>query len=111
MYNKNTIYSGFYKAYQSAFLLLYFEVMASRKRVKPLTEVEKEYFKRVGQRLKYYRLLRGYTNYETFANKFDIPRSTYGKYERGTNITLLTLYRILEALEVDHRDFHAGLKV
>jgi len=83
--------------------------MGARKKVKPVTESEKEYFKRVGERLKYYRLLRGYTNYETFANKFDLSRSTYGKYEKGSNITLLSLIRILDALEVDYDEFHLGL--
>lgn len=83
--------------------------MGARKKAKPVTETEKEYFKRLGARLKYYRLLRGYTNYEAFANEFDFPRSTYGKYERGTNITLLTLNRILEALQVDYDEFHQGL--
>lgn len=83
--------------------------MGARKKAKPVTEAEKEYFERLGQRLKYFRLLRGYTNYETFANKFDIPRSTYGKYERGRNITMLILNRILDALEVDYAEFHKEL--
>jgi transcriptional regulator with XRE-family HTH domain len=83
--------------------------MATRKKVKPVTEAEKEYFKRVGARLKYYRLLRGHTNYETFANLYDIPRSTYGKYELGRNITLLSLNRILDVLEIEYEEFHRGL--
>jgi len=83
--------------------------MATRKKVKPVTEAEKEYLIRVGERLKHYRLLRGYTNYESFANKFDLQRSMYGQYERGSNITLLTLHRILEVLEVDREEFHRGL--
>jgi len=66
----------------------------------------KEIFRKIGIRLKTLRKAKGYTNYEKFANAFDISRSNYGKYERGVvNLTMETLLKILRALDVSLGEF------
>jgi transcriptional regulator with XRE-family HTH domain len=68
-------------------------------------EAKHAYFQKVGARIRYFRQLRGYTNYEKFANQFNLSRSLYGQYEKGRNLTLETLCKILIALEVSQREF------
>jgi transcriptional regulator with XRE-family HTH domain len=71
---------------------------------------EQAYFKQVGARLRYFRKLRGYTDYEKFANQHDLSRSQYGQYEKGRNLTLSTLRKILRAMEVSTEEFFKGFK-
>ena len=58
-----------------------------------------------GARLKYYRKLKGYTNYEQLAFELEISRSQYGKYENGGNIKLSTLFKILDFLNISVNEF------
>jgi len=60
---------------------------------------------RFGERLRYYRKLKGYSNYEHLAYDIDISRSQYGKYENGGNIKLSTLIKILDTLNVSLKEF------
>ncbi len=69
---------------------------------------EKEYLKKVGERLRYFRKKAGYSNYEYFAYEHDISRPQYGKYEAGANIQLNTLIKILKALNVSLEEFFKG---
>jgi len=62
-------------------------------------------FSQLGNRLKYFRKLRGYTNYERFAYEINISRTQYGKYEAGGNIKFSTLLKILKQLEVPLKEF------
>lgn len=49
----------------------------------------------VGEKLKELRIAKGYTSYEYFAFENNLNRSQYGTYERGRNMTLATLVKIL----------------
>lgn len=69
--------------------------------------IEDKQLRELGNRLKYYRKLRGYTNYEHLAYDLGISRSQYGKYENGGNIKFSTLSKILNHLDVDLKDFFA----
>ena len=60
---------------------------------------------KLGNRLRYYRKLRGYTNYEHLAYDLGISRSQYGKYENGGNIKFSTLCKILTFLNVSLKEF------
>ena len=62
--------------------------------------------KNLGKRLKALRKEQE-SNYEQFAFKHDINRSQYGKYEKGQDMNVSTLMRILEALEVSPKEFFA----
>lgn len=59
----------------------------------------------LGARLRYYRKLKGYKNYEHLAYDIGISRSQFGKYENGGNIKFSTLCTILKHLDVSLADF------
>jgi len=58
-----------------------------------------------GKRLKQIRKDRGYTNYEQFAFEHNIGRAQYGRYEKGSDLRLSSLLRLLKALELDPVEF------
>lgn len=55
---------------------------------------------RLGERLKELRIEKGYTNYEIFAFKNELPRSQYGRYEKGSDLRLSSLFKVAQALGV-----------
>ena len=67
--------------------------------------VENAILAQLGERLKYYRKLKGYSNYERLANDLNISRIQYGKYEAGGNIKLDTLLKILNHLQITLAEF------
>jgi len=74
----------------------------------PLTKAEEDVcFKKLGERLRYYRKPRGFSNYEYFAYEIQMSRTQYGKYESGGNIQFSTLLNILKALDVSVEEFFA----
>lgn len=74
-------------------------------------EEEAIYLKTIGQRLKYFRIKAGYSNYEYFAYDHNISRPQYGKYEAGANIQLNTLIKILKAMNVTLEEFFKGINL
>jgi len=70
-----------------------------------MSEMEEKVLCQLGKRLRYYRKLRGYTNYEHLAYDLGISRSQYGKYENGGNIKFSTLCKILNHLDVTLENF------
>jgi transcriptional regulator with XRE-family HTH domain len=59
----------------------------------------------VGQRLKALRKAKGYSNYEQFAYEHSIGRAQYGRYEKGSDLRLSSLLKILNAMEVSPAEF------
>lgn len=59
----------------------------------------------MGDRIRDLRKKAGYTSQETFAYDAEIPRALYGKYEKGSNITIASLYRILQFHEITFEEF------
>lgn len=70
-----------------------------------LKDEEKELFLLLGERLKDLRKKSGYSSQEIFAYDAEIPRALYGKYEKGCNITLSSLRRILKFHKIRFEDF------
>jgi transcriptional regulator with XRE-family HTH domain len=70
-----------------------------------MNEFEKSILGDLGLRLKYYRKLKGYSNYEHLAYDLGISRSQYGKYENGGNIKFTTLCKILKQLDISLEEF------
>lgn len=68
-------------------------------------DLEELKLQQLGNRLKYYRKLRGYSNYEHLAYDVGISRSQYGKYENGGNIKFNTLCKILRHLNISLKEF------
>ena len=66
---------------------------------------ESKHLNQLGNRLRYYRKLKGYSNYEHLAYDLGISRSQYGKYENGGNIKFSTLSKILDFLDVSPKEF------
>ncbi|MBX3164456.1 MAG: helix-turn-helix transcriptional regulator [Bacteroidetes bacterium] len=70
-----------------------------------LTPQEVECLKKLGIRIKNLRIKAGFSNYEYFAYENNISRAQYGKYENGSNINFLTLYKIIKAHNLSLKDF------
>ncbi len=70
-----------------------------------MDQLEKDILNNLGARLKFYRKLKGYTNYEHLAYDMGISRSQYGKYENGGNIKFTTLCKILCHLNITLEEF------
>jgi transcriptional regulator with XRE-family HTH domain len=72
------------------------------------SKFETEALEFVSRRLKEVRLEKGHTSYENLAYEMGISRSQYGSYERGKNITITTLAKILAKLDVSFEEFFKG---
>ncbi|WP_428331588.1 helix-turn-helix domain-containing protein [Mucilaginibacter sp.] len=68
-------------------------------------ELTQKTLKQVGERLRAIRKGKGFSNYEQFANKYALNRSTYGKYEKGQDLRLSSLLKILRIMEISPSDF------
>ena len=61
--------------------------------------------KKLGNRIKQIRKEQGYSNYEQFAFKHDINRSSYSRFESGEDIRFSSLLRVLEAFDMSLEEF------
>ncbi|WP_256003485.1 helix-turn-helix domain-containing protein [Pedobacter deserti] len=75
--------------------------------MKSQTDEQRELITQLGKRLKQFRIKKGYTNYEHFANEYGISRTQYGRYETGDNLKFLTLCKILDGMNVSLAEFFA----
>lgn len=70
---------------------------------------EEVFFDFISKKLQFYRIEKGYSNYEHFAYDIGISRSQYGRYEKGANMKLNTLLKILNFLNVSIEEFFSGI--
>jgi len=75
------------------------------KRTEDLSDSQKEALDFIGRRLKEIRIAKGYTNYEYLAYEIGMSRSQLGTYENGANITIATLVKILDHMNVSLEEF------
>ncbi|MFY0599311.1 MAG: helix-turn-helix transcriptional regulator [Cyclobacteriaceae bacterium] len=61
----------------------------------------------IGKRLKALRKAKGYTSYEKFAVQNDISRMQYWRYEKGEDMRLSSLKKIVTALDMTMEEFFA----
>jgi len=47
----------------------------------------------------------GFTNYEIFAYQNEIPRAQYGRYERGSDLKLSSLLKVLDGFDMSLTEF------
>ena len=59
----------------------------------------------IGKKLKELRIQKGYSSYEIFAWDNEIPRVQYWRMEKGTNFTIKTFLRILDAHQITLEEF------
>ncbi len=55
--------------------------------------------------MKEIRKQKGYNNYETFAYEKGIPRAQYGRYERGSDLKLSNLLKVLDGFNMTLEEF------
>lgn len=65
--------------------------------------------KEIGERIRKFRIRAGYTNHEIFAYEINLPRKTMWRAETGENITIDTLIRISEGLNIPLEEFFRGI--
>ncbi len=70
-----------------------------------LNKDEKKLYPKLGERIRELRKKAGYTSQETFAYDADIPRALYGRYEKGSNLTIYSLFRILKFHKISFEEF------
>ena len=58
-----------------------------------------------GEKLRNIRISKGYSSYEFFAWEHKISRIQYYKMEKGSNFTMKSLLRVLDALEITPEEF------
>ena len=61
--------------------------------------------KQIAEKLRELRIQKGYSNHEFFAWDNEINRVQYWKVERGSNITLKTLFKILDIHGISLSEF------
>ena len=64
-----------------------------------------EELKKLGNRIKDLRVKAGFTNYEYFAYKHEIPRAQFGRYERGEDLRYTSLLKVIKALGISIKEF------
>jgi predicted transcriptional regulator len=63
----------------------------------------------IADRIKQLRIEKGYISHEFFAWEHNIPRVQYWRMEKGTNFTIRTLLRILDAHKITLEEFFKGI--
>ncbi len=63
----------------------------------------------IAKKLKQLRKNKGYTSYENFAWDNEIPRVQYWRMEKGTNFTIRTFLRVLDAHNLTLKEFFKDL--
>lgn len=64
---------------------------------------------KIAERIKELRIKKGYSSYEVFAYENGINRSQYGKYEKGENMRIESLLKVIQALGVTPSEFFEGI--
>ncbi|MCF6295455.1 MAG: XRE family transcriptional regulator [Flavobacteriaceae bacterium] len=60
---------------------------------------------KIAKKIRQLRIEKGYVSNEFFAWEHNIPRVQYWRMEKGTNFTIKTFLRILDAHEMTLEDF------
>jgi transcriptional regulator with XRE-family HTH domain len=66
---------------------------------------EGELLQKIGKEIRRLRKQKGYSSYENFALDFDLDRKYYWNIEKGRNITILYLKKILDIHKINFSEF------
>ncbi len=72
-------------------------------------EIPDQRILKIANKIKELRLKKGFTSHEQFAWEYNINRVQYWRIEKGSNITLSSLLRILDIHQVSLSDFFKDL--
>ena len=61
--------------------------------------------KKLGERIKQLRIDKGYTSYEYFAYDHNISRAQFGRYEKGQDLRLSSLIKVVNAFGISLEEF------
>ncbi len=75
-----------------------------------LTSKQEKRLIKIGERLRDLRKAAGYKSYENFAFDNEINRVQYGRMEKGSNMTISSLLKVLEIHKISLEDFFKGIK-
>ena len=70
-----------------------------------LSEQEGARIAQIGAHIKELRISRGYTSAEIFAYEHELNRISYWRMEKGSNITMSSLFRILDIHQITLSEF------
>ena len=70
-----------------------------------MTKEEEKLLRLIGKRIRELRIGKGYSSQEAFAYEANIPRAQYGRYEAGTNITVISLNKIIKFHKITLEEF------
>lgn len=60
---------------------------------------------KLAARFKELRIQQGYSNYENFAYKHNLPRAQYGRYEKGEDLRYSSLIKVVKAFGLTMSEF------
>lgn len=72
---------------------------------------DKEFLEIIGKRIRDLRKEKGFSSYEQFALEFDLDRKYYWSIEKGRNISLTYLKKILDIHKTTFKDFFSDLNI
>ena len=78
--------------------------------VKNISNIE-ENLAKIAAKIKQLRKDKGYSSYETFALDHDLDRKQYWRIEKGANVTIATLLKILAIHQISLKDFFDNLEI
>lgn len=63
------------------------------------------FIQKLSKRIKQLRIDKGYSSYEYFAYDHGFSRSQYGRYEKGEDLRVSSLIKLIEAFEMTPSEF------
>lgn len=85
--------------------------MATKSTNKSLASLDEKQLmiKKIGARIKQLRIKAGYSSLEKFAYEFEISRTQYARYERGEDMRISSLMKVLAAHDMTLAEFFKGI--
>ena len=73
-------------------------------------EIEDPRIKQIGKHIKDLRIAKGYSSAEIFAYEHGLNRVSYWRMDKGCNITMASLLRIIDIHHITLQEFFMGLE-
>ena len=70
-----------------------------------IEELTQRQLQNIGKRMQELRKKKGFKNYEIFAYENDLPRAQYGRYERGQDLKVSSLLKVLKGFDITLKEF------
>ena len=70
-----------------------------------MEELTQRQLQNIGKRMQELRKKKGFKNYEIFAYENDLPRAQYGRYERGQDLKVSSLLKVLKGFDITLKEF------